>query len=269
MFSRRGRRSGSEGGQGSRAKLYAFLEEAARHLGYRSQAGRVSTYGERNGYSGQPWSGSFIDYVAKVTDVDIPSCVYPPVAAAHFLRTGRLFMNPKPGDVVFFNFSTGAHFEMPHVGIVTDVTGVTFNGSFKTIEGNIDSGLAKGPQDRNGIFERTRYLTDVLGFGRPDFSRNRLKVEDQDPQRAGSNQVNLARVLSFKPCRDVELIQLALAEEVGLRNAKRGTYDAQTKSAFANFQRKIGYVGDDATGLPDLNSLKALAAKTKIFSVLT
>lgn len=267
MFSRRGRRSGRSG-QTSREKLHAFLTEAASHLGYRSNAGRVSYYGERSGYSGQPWSGSFIDYVAKVTDVDIPSCVYPPAAAANFLRTGRLYVNPKPGDIVFFNFSTGAHFEMPHVGIVTDVTGVTFNGSFKTIEANVDTGLAKGPQDRNGIFERTRYLTDVIAFGRPNFSRSRLK----DPA-AGSDPdlqpVNLARVLSLKPCLDVELIQLALAEEVGLRNAKRGTFDAQTKSAFANFQRKIGYVGDDATGIPDRKSLEALAAKTKKFRVLT
>jgi hypothetical protein len=262
MFSRRMRRSG----QGFREKLQAFLTEAASHLGYRSHAGRVSFYGERNGYSGQPWSGSFIDYVAKVTDVDIPSCVYPPAAAANFLRTGRLYVNPKPGDIVFFNFSTGGHFEMPHVGIVIDVTGVTFNGSFKTIEANIDTGLAKGPQDRNGIFERTRYLTDVIAFGRPNFSRSRLKEGDPDPSLP---PVNLARVLSLKPCLDVELIQLALAEEVGLRNAKRGTYDAQTKSAFANFQRKIGYVGDDATGIPDRKSLEALAIKTKKFAVLT
>ena len=262
MFSRGRRRSG----EGFREKLNAFLAEAASHLGYRSQPGRISSYGERNGYTGQPWSGSFIDYVAKVTDVDIPSCVYPPAAAANFIRTGRLYVNPKPGDIVFFNFSTGAHFEMPHVGIVTDVTGVTFNGSFKTIEANIDTGLAKGPQDRNGIFERTRYLTDVLGFGRPNFSRSRLKDGDPDPSLP---PVNLARVLSLKPCLDVELIQLALAEEVGLRNAKRGTYDAQTKSAFANFQRKIGYVGDDATGIPDRKSLEALAIKTKKFVVLT
>jgi hypothetical protein len=169
--------------------------------------------------------------------------------------------------VVFFNFSTGAHFEMPHVGIVIDVTGVTFNGSFKTIEANIDTGLAKGPQDRNGIFERTRYLTDVLGFGRPNFSRSRLK--DLPDELSSLPQVNLARVLSLKPCLDVELVQLALAEEVGLRNAKRGTYDAQTRSAFANFQRKIGYVGDDATGIPDRKSLEALAIKTKKFVVLT
>lgn len=266
MFSRGRRRSG----QGYREKLNAFLAEAASHLGYRSHAGRVSYYGERNGYTGQPWSGSFIDYVAKVTDVDIPSCVYPPVAAADFLRTGRLYVNPKPGDVVFFNFSTGAHFEMPHVGIVIDVTGVTFNGSFKTIEANIDTGLAKGPQDRNGIFERTRYLTDVLGFGRPNFSRSRLKDLPEETLNGNTREkINLARILSLKPCRDVELLQLALAEEVGLRNAKRGTYDAQTKSAFANFQRKIGYVGDDATGIPDRKSLEALAVKTKLFSVLT
>jgi peptidoglycan hydrolase-like protein with peptidoglycan-binding domain len=66
---------------------------------------------------------------------------------------------------------------------------------------------------------------------------------------------------------DVELIQQALAVTVDLRNARRGTYDGQTRSAFANFQRSVGYVGDDATGIPDPASLELLAIKSGMFRV--
>lgn len=256
---------------GERKRL-AFLSEAASQVGYTARPNRNSAFGERTGYNSQPWSGSFIDYVAKKTDVDIPSTAYSAASLQYFVRTGRLHVRPKPGDIVFFGFSTGAHFEMPHVGIVTDTTGVSFNGSFKTIEAEIDAGTPKGPTSHDGVYTRIRYLTDVIGFGRPNFQRTRLKL----PAAGGPEdlelptklpKVNLARVLSWKPCMDVELIQIALSTTVDLQNAKKGFFDPQTKSAFASFQRSIGYVGPDANGIPDVQSLKLLAAKTKIFQI--
>lgn len=262
--------------RGERKRL-AFLSEAASQVGYTSRPNRNSAFGERTGYNSQPWSGSFIDYVAQRTDVDIPSCAYAAAALQYFVRTGRFHVRPKPGDIAFFAFSTGAHFEMPHVGIVTDTTGVTFNGSFKTIEAEIDPGTPKGQNTRDGVHTRVRYLTDVIGFGRPNFRRTRLKLPagggPEDLQLSTNNvklpKVNLARVLSWKPCMDVELIQIALSTTVDLQNAKKGFFDAQTKSAFANFQRSVGYVGPDASGIPDVKSLQLLAAKTnfKIFQI--
>jgi hypothetical protein len=261
MFARR------ESGQPSKRDL--FIAEAASQVGYTARPNRNSFYGERTGYNSHPWSGSFIDVIAHSTDVDIPSLVYPTAALQVFMKTGRLHVTPKPGDIAFFAFPTEGHFDVQHVGIVEDVTGVTFNGSFKTIEANIDTGLAKGPQDRNGIFERTRYLTDVIGFGRPNFRRTRMQLPaeggPEDLQLSTKPVVNLARVLTWKPSMDVELIQIALAATSDLRNAKKGVFDAQTKSAFASFQRSVGYVGPDASGVPDAQSLKLLAAKTKIF----
>lgn len=249
-------------------KRQAFIAEAASHVGYTSRPNRSSSYGEITGYNSQPWSGSFIDYVASKTDVDIPSTVYSPSSLQYFVRTGRLHVVPKPGDLVFFAFSTGAHFELPHVGIVTDVLGISFNGSFKTIEAEIDPGTPKGQNSRDGIYERTRFLTDVIGFGRPNFRRARLNLEAGALEASRLPVVNLARVLSTKPSKDVEILQIALAAAVDLRNAKRGVFDAQTRSAFANFQRAVGYVGPDASGVPDAKSLQLLAARTKVFRTI-
>jgi hypothetical protein len=262
MFTRR------ESGQPSKRDL--FIAEAASQVGYTARPNRNSFYGERTGYNSHPWSGSFIDVVAHSTDVDIPSLVYPTAALQVFMKTGRLHVTPKPGDIAFFAFPTEGHFDVQHVGIVEDVTGVTFNGSFRTIEAQVTSGNPKAQDQRDSVHTRVRFLTDVVAFGRPNFKRSRLKVNDGglDPKDSKVPLINIARVLTFKPSIDVELIQLALAVTVDLRNAKRGHWDAQTRSAFANFQRNVGYVGDDATGTPDPKSLQLLAAASgKIFQV--
>jgi hypothetical protein len=249
------------------SKRLAFLSEAASHVGYTSRPNRNSFYGEQTGYNSNPWSGSFIDFVANRTNVDIPSCVYSTAALQYFVQSGRMHVRPKPGDIVFFAFSTGAHFEMPHVGIVTDVQGITFNGSFKTIEAEIDPGTPKGQHSRDSVHERIRYLTDVVAFGRPDFKRNRLKASGGAAAQTFNEdgrapQIVLARVISGKPNQDVELVQRALSTLTDLQNSKRGVFDAGTKSAFANFQRSVGYVGPDASGIPDQKSLELLAART-------
>ena len=259
MFSRR------ESGQPS--KRDAFIAEAASHVGYTSRPNRNNVYGERTGYNSQPWSGSFIDVVANATDVDIPSLVYPTAALQLFMKTGRLYVTPKPGDIAFFAFPSTGHFNVQHVGIVEDVTGVTFNGSFKTIEAEISSGNPKAQDQRDSVHHRVRYLTDVVAFGRPNFQRSRLNVAASAAEDLKLPIVNIARVLTWKPSMDIELIQRALAVTVDLRNARRGHWDAQTRSAFANFQRSVGYVGDDADGTPDPKSLQLLAIKSKVFRV--
>jgi hypothetical protein len=165
MFTRR------ESGQPSKRDL--FIAEAASHVGYTSRPNRNSVYGERVGYNSKPWSGSFIDVVASSTDVDIPSLVYPTAALQVFMKIGRLHVTPKPGDIAFFAFPTEGHFDVQHVGIVEDVTGVSFNGSFKTIEGSVTSGNPKAQDQRDSVHTRVRFLTDVVAFGRPNFKRSR------------------------------------------------------------------------------------------------
>jgi len=100
----------------------AFLAEARAQLGYVARQGRDSFYGSQVGYSGLPWDGSFIDVVARQAGVSdrVPACAYPPNGLAGFIRRNRVVPNPQPGDIVFFTFSTGAAFESPHVGIVSD-----------------------------------------------------------------------------------------------------------------------------------------------------
>jgi hypothetical protein len=53
-----------------------FIEVAASHLGYQARPGMNTVYGGTVGYQGLPWSGSFIDVVAREAGVSMPACVY-------------------------------------------------------------------------------------------------------------------------------------------------------------------------------------------------
>jgi len=246
-------------------KVDEFLNAARSHLGYQCRPGNVSVFGSLTGYQGLPWDGSFIDVVARDSGVSLPPCVYTPTGIAEFIRLRRMHTRPQPGDIVFFNWSTGDNFGSPHVGIVSDVTDWDRLKRIRVIEGMVNSGLAKGSPVNDGVFERTRYGFDVIGFGRPNFNVQPAKgnIEKAD----GQPVVRLSNIQPGKKHRDMVPIQLALGIAVSLRNAKQGALDGQTMAAYARYQRSIGYVGTDVTGIPDLDSLTRLGRETGCFGV--
>jgi hypothetical protein len=242
-----------------------FIEVAASHLGYQARPGMNTVYGGTVGYQGLPWSGSFIDVVAREAGVSMPACVYSPSGLAEFINSRRWHAKPQPGDIVFFTWSTGETFGMPHLGIVTDVRDWQRLGKFTTIEAQVNSGLAKAQESNDGIYQRVRWRDDVLGFGRPDFKkrpgRELIKVD-------GQPEIKLIHVRpGIKPNRSIERVQLALASKVGLRNHLTGALDKRTIASYARWQRSIGFVGSDANGIPDIDSLRRLGKETGYFTV--
>lgn len=241
-----------------------FIAQARTHLGYRGQAGMVNHYGALVGYNGLPWSGAFVDVVARETGISLPACVYSPSGLAEFAKQRRVHMRPRPGDIAFYTFSTGDDFGMPHVGIVTGVTDWEKLNRFTAIEAQVNSGLAKGSTTHDGVFERTRYGYEVIGFGRPDF---RVRPAREIPEADGRADVKLSQLRPGKRYSSIERVQLALGVKCGLSNAARGYWDGPTASAYARWQRMIGYVGKDVTGLPDSDSLERLGRETGYFRV--
>jgi hypothetical protein len=241
-----------------------FLETAASHLGYHARAGMSSVYGGTVGHQGLPWDGSFVDVVAREAGITVPSCVYPTSGLAEFIRRRRWHAKPQPGDIAFFTFSTGDNFGSPHIGIVTEVKDWKRLGRFRCIEGMVNSGLPNGSPVCDGVFERTRWKTDVLGFGRPDFQ---LRPGRELIKADGQPVVSVSNVQPGRRNRDIERVQLALSRVTGLRNVKQGAFDGQTQSAYAAWQRQIGYVGTQAIGIPDEASLKRLGDETGYFGL--
>jgi hypothetical protein len=257
-----------------------FIKSALQQAGYTSKANRVSYFGEQVGYSGAniPWDGAFIDVIAKDSDIFIHSHVYTPAALAEYVRTNRFRTVPKRGDIVFFTFSAepSMSFSAPHVGIVLDEKFWASHGKLLTLEAQVSSGLPRASELSDGVYKRVRYMSDVLGFGRPDFSRNRIKKSNEETGRT-FQFVSTSKVSELslkysknpalvKPALDVEIVQWALAARVGATGFDRGVWCPVTKSAFQRYQRVLGLVGSDVTGVPTAFQLEILGRETELFT---
>lgn len=237
-----------------------FIAAAEKHLGYQCRPGNDSIYGRTVGYNGLTWSGSFLDVVAREAGVDIPACVYSTSGLAEFIRRRSWYENPQPGDIVFFTFATDDQFGMPHVGLVTNTDHWRPDGHVQTIEAQVNSGLAKASLTRDGVFRRVRSQHEVLGFGRPGYGLT------ANPDLTGVPEINIGNIRPGKRNKEIELVQRALVQRVGLRIGKPGLFDGHLLTAYAHYQRIIGFVGDDANGIPDIDSLKRLGRETRTFT---
>jgi hypothetical protein len=262
----------------------AVLATARKYLGYTSEILGRTSFGERTGYQSQPWAGAFIDVVLRESGLrTVPSFVYTPAALAEFLRSGLVTTKPQPGDIAIFNFAstTASAFSQPHAGIVTDVRHLKNTGMFTTIEGN-----TTGPnsyQDKDGVHQKVRHLTDVVVFCRIESQGPKLltkiynklsrsgpdKLELQDLEEAARMQesINVKLVRPGTKNKSIKLVQLALSTVTDINGCEPGKWDAATQNAFARYQRNIGRVGSDASGLPEVNTLKRLAAESGIFKI--
>jgi hypothetical protein len=247
----------------NRRQLFIILH---RELGYISQASMNTSYGRITGYDSHPWAGSFVDACFHEAGIRIPSCVYPPSGLAEFLRIGRFIpasSKPTPGDIVFLtgNANVNGMFGMPGVGIVSDASRFKKTGQIGTIEGQtVDQDSSKLTAD--GVYRRVRSSHEIIGYGRPDFS----KLNNDPAKKAPSLSVTLENVRPPRRNADIGLVQQALRMTVGLRpNVTKDLYDQPTKDAYAHWQRIIGYTGKDVTGIPDLLSLTELGRRSLIY----
>lgn len=246
-----------------------FVQEAESHIGYTANQTVPDIFSSSIGRPGIPWAGPFVDVCARKAGLRLPSFVNTASALASFIKTNRIFSRPEPGDIVFFQTASDSNHGQPHVGIVTDVEHFEVHGMFQCVEGQTDSGTPKGLASRNGVYKRNRYEYDVLAFARPNFERAEATAQLEDPGKDLTKPVVQGpSIKAGMKHKYVVHIQLALAAVVGLHGANRGEFDRKTRAAYANFQRMIGYVGDQASGLPDSASLKVLAQLSGTFRVI-
>jgi hypothetical protein len=275
------------------AAVELFIKSAQRHLGYVVDLGGRNMFGQKVGYDAQPWSGAFVDVVAREAGLKLPSFVYTPAALAEFIRQGNFSREARPGSVAIYNFSSNVGnaadpFCMPHCGIVTDVREFLGTGRFITIEGNTEGTTNYTKKD--GVHQKIRSINEVLVFCHPNFDgraagqtfnerlikfldRGRTRYESSDlvELEAAARDPELLTInKEIRPGdrnRKIEVIQLALATVTDLRGVEPGKWDTITATACARYQTVIGYVGKDVTGLPDINTLRRLARDTGMFKL--
>jgi len=245
-----------------------LIQEAEKYIGYTAPHQQPDMFSQTINQPGIPWAGAFLDVVIKRSGLVSPSHVLTASILARYMSEDRVYKNPRPGDIVFFQPSsdTGSlSFGQPHVGLVTDVEHFTKHGMFQCIEGQTDSGLPKGNSSKNGVYRRTRYVYEVLAFARP-----KLSAADASPELSTKDTklpvVHSSIIRPGLKHPSVVIIQLALSAVVGLRGAPRGEFDHKTRSAFANFERSLGLQGDRASGIPNPGTLRKLAETSKLFT---
>lgn len=270
-----------------------FIKSAQQYLGYTADLGGRNIFGQKVGYDARPWAGAFIDVCAKDAGLELPSFVYTPAALAEFIRDGNFSREARPGSIAIYNFSSNVgqaadQFGMPHCGIVIDVREFLGTGRFVTVEGNTEG--AGVYQKKDGVHQKMRSINDVVIFCHPKFDerrtgktfnerlmawidRGRTKFDSSDIVELETARVQPPKLLMNGEIRPgdrnkkIETIQLALATVTDLRGAQPGKWDGATTAACARYQRMIGFVGKDATGLPDANTLKRLARETGLFTI--
>lgn len=227
-----------------RARAARIVEEAERHVGYHAQPSKRNAFSQTR-YDGKDWNGVFVNRVLRdafgvVPEVDFTSTV---TALGFYTARNGVYRKARVGDIVFFNFATDPTEwdHQPHVGIVTELRA---DGSFRTVEGQTFSGKPQGIQLADGVHERVRYRTDVLGFVRPA-PRTWPAVTGEPPTVKMSYFDSNGKTVA----RAVEVLQTALStvrpgwmpnRKDGLFN--RGKRDGVFKSAFGRYNRETGTV---------------------------
>ncbi|MBX5481115.1 MAG: peptidoglycan-binding protein [Myxococcaceae bacterium] len=146
------------GGSTLREKILNLARSQIGTLEYGNNGGPALKYQNFFGRGYEPWCADFVSWVftnagKPFNDPYCPSIVNKLKAMGHWKGKS----NPQPGDMVIFDWDGGL---ADHIGIVEKVNP---DGSIVTIEGNTTN-PSTGQQ---GVWRRTRYLSQIEGFGFP------------------------------------------------------------------------------------------------------
>jgi hypothetical protein len=236
-------------------KRDAVIETARAQIGYRAVPGvGTSVFGSWAGHPQGRWDGAFLDWCADQVDVDLPRMTDTNWAMHEYVRTGRLYLKPRVGDIAFMY--SNVQFGMPRVGIVTAVSAY---GNPTIIAGESANPQPQSNNDPIGVYESLTFNWRVIGYGRP---RYRRASQPQMPDT--SMEVRTSDIQWQKKNRKVQAVQMALADTIGADDMTRGVFDTATREWYAQWQRNCGQVTPDGT--PDDTSLQRLGAVSGLFT---
>lgn len=140
------------------AQASKVIQVAAAEIGTSESGNNNNKYGKEYGLNNQPWCCIFVWWVFKhagVSDLFYGGgkTAYCPTLMNWFKNKGRFYKSdPKPGDVVFFDWNGNG--SPDHVGIVESAN----KNSVTTIEGNASNRV-----------KRLKRTSGILGYGRPSY----------------------------------------------------------------------------------------------------
>lgn len=256
-----------------------LLGETGYHEGHDSGGwNNIQKYSEQTpgfGWSdGQPWCATFECWAAWKSGMvgRFPMTASCFAAVSWWQDHGRWTQYPVLGGP----FYMGTHGQ-DHTGVVYKYDAMRIF----TIEGNTN---VDGSYQGNGVYQRIRPRTgdnSPYGYGIPDFG---VTTVSADPTLGGtisatipilgtvnvslSHAIAAANSDPYQPQghtsfpADVRPIEIALSAEGLLSNlyAHDGSYGTLTRDAMSAWQRRFGFSGKDADGIPGHLTLTALGS---------
>ncbi len=223
-----------------RALSTRIVEEAERHVGYHAQPERRSVF-QASVYSGKAWNGAFVNRVLRDAFGEEPEVNFTSTVAAlgFYWSRNRVYRKPQVGDIVFMGFASDPlhPFEQPHVGVVISTDRWKVDGVIRTVEAEVSTGRPQGIQLADGVHERQRYATDVIGFVRP-VSRGNTTVPGEPPVVKMSYFDSNGKTVA----RTVTVLQRALGTLRPGWTFREGKRDGVFKSALGRYSRETGMV---------------------------
>lgn len=213
------------------------------------------------------WCGSFQLFCAHEVGLVLPGRVkFRTVATrdgfTEYEKAGRSGTEPLVGAHVFYDWSGKR--DPDNIHHIECVESVLSHGRIITIGGNVDSKV-----------QRVHRSLDphVVGFGYPEYAADStpkvvpnlalpavslsavIRAAKRDPALPGTPQTSPADV------RTVETALLAERLFTEPKFAHDGSFGTVTKDAYTKWQKRLGFTGADADGIPGTQSLTALGRK--------
>lgn len=110
----------------------------------------------------EPWCASFVSWCFKGTGL-VPKTASCLNMLEWFERRGQIVKEPRPGDIVFFHYSTNAR-RTNHVGIVIGIDGKII----RTVEGN----TSVSSNDNGGCVMERRRNKNIVAYARPKYAKS-------------------------------------------------------------------------------------------------
>ncbi len=214
------------------------------------------------GMNGEPWCNMTVTYAAYHSGNAQNVCfgqkfAYTVAHAQEFkdhgqwtpMTNGVRGSGIRRGDVIFFDWSGGSSIgSIDHVGLVTGVVGNTV----MTIEGNFENRCDRWARDVSVIagFGRPRYVAGPIGGG----------TSTPPPVTGGSKYEPFPGTGFFTTGKRSPIIAAMHDRLVAERcnyyssSANKDVWGSGDRTSYAAFQRKCGFYGSDANGVPGKTS---------------
>ena len=238
-----------------------MIDAAEATLGVHETNGNNTNYiTQWYGMNGQPWCNMAVTYWAYHSGNAQNVCfggkyAYTVAHAQEFknrglwhpMNNGVANSGIRRGDIIFFDWSGGTSIgAIDHVGIVTGVSGSTV----LTIEGNYDN--------RCGRFGRTASV--IAGFGRPRYAAGPVGGGSSTPPATSSKYEPFPGASLFVTGRKDKRIAAMHNRLVAVgcnkyeTQSNKDVWGSGDVASYAAWQRKCGYFGSDANGIPGKTS---------------